>query len=107
MAEQNEDSELGIIRVPIGPAGRRREPAGRGWVVFAGTMLLAAATADAVFGIAALANDDSFSGDELLVGDLTTWGVLFLIAAAIKAGVALMIFARTPLARFWASCWRC
>ncbi len=85
------------MRVPVGPAGRRPEPVGRGWLVFAGTMVLTAATADAVFGIAALANDDSFSADELLFGDLTTWGVLFLIAAAIKAVVALMIFARNPV----------
>ena len=75
MAEQTEHSELGLIRVPVGPAGRRREPAGGGWLVFAGTMVLTAATADAVFGIAALANDDSFSDDEFLFGDLTTWGV--------------------------------
>ena len=85
------------MRVPVGPAGRRREPAGHGWLVFAGTMVLIAATADAVFGIAALANDDSFSDDELLFGDLSTWGVLFLIVAAIKAIVALMIFARNPV----------
>ena len=97
MAEQKEHSELGLMRVPVGPAGRHREPAGRGWLVFAGAMVMTAATADAVFGIAALANDDSFSGDELLLGDLTTWGVLFLIVAAIKAIVALMIFARNPV----------
>ena len=60
-------------------------------------MVLTAATADAFFAIATLANDDSFSGDELLFDDLTTWGVLFLIAAAIKAIVALMIFARNPV----------
>lgn len=97
MAEQKGHSELGLMRVPVGPAGRRREPPGRRWLVFAGAMVLTAATADAVFGIAALANDDSFSGDELLFGDLTTWGVFFLIVAAIKAIVALMIFARNPV----------
>ena len=97
MALPEDNSELGLMRVPVGPAGRRPEPVGRGWLVFAGTMVLTAATADAVFGIAALANDDSFSADELLFGDLTTWGVLFLIAAAIKAVVALMIFARNPV----------
>ena len=100
MAEPTDNSELGIMRVPVGPAGRgarRPEPAGRGWLVFAGTMVLAAATVDAVFGIAALANDDSFSDDELLFGDLTTWGIFFLIAASIKAIVALMIFARNPV----------
>ena len=96
MAEQKEHSELGLLRVPVGPAGRRREPAGTGWLVFAGTMVLTAATADAVFGISALTNADSFSEDELLFGDLTAWGVFFLTVAAIKAIVALMIFARNP-----------
>ena len=100
MAEPKENSELGLMRVPRGPAGRRArrtEPAGGGWLVFAGTMVLIGATADAVFGTAALANDDSFSDDELLFGDLTAWGVCFLLAAAIKAIIALMIFARNPL----------
>ena len=100
MGEPNDNSELGLMRVPVGPAGRqarRPEPAGGGWLTFAGMMVLIAATVDAVFGIAALANDDSFSDDELLFGDLTTWGVFFLIAAAIKAIVAWMIFARNPV----------
>jgi hypothetical protein len=100
MTEPKDNSQRGIMRVPVGPAGRRPEPAGRGWLVFAGSMVLIAATADAVFGIAALANDDSFSDDELLFGDLTTWGVFFLSAAAIKAIVALMIFARNPVGGF-------
>ena len=55
MAEPKDNSELGLMRVPVGPAGRRPEPVGRGWLVFAGTMVLTAATADAVLGIAALA----------------------------------------------------
>jgi hypothetical protein len=100
MAETDDNSELGLMRVPVGPAGqraRRREPVGGGWLVFAGTMVLIAATANAVFGITALAGDDSFSDDELLIGDLSTWGVLFLIVAAIQAIVALMIFARNPV----------
>jgi hypothetical protein len=100
MAETNDNSELGLMRVPVGPAGlneRRRKPAGGGWLVFAGTTVLIAATANAVFGITALTGDDSFSDDDLLIGSLSTWGVLFLIVAAIQAIVALMIFARNPV----------
>ena len=48
MAEPKDNSELGLMRVPVGPAGRRPEPVGRGWLVFAGTMVLTAATADAI-----------------------------------------------------------
>ena len=68
--------------------------------MFAGTTVLIAAAASAAFGIAALSNDDSFSGDELLIGDLTTWGVIFLIAATTQAVIALMIFARNPVGAF-------
>jgi hypothetical protein len=99
MAPPNETG-LGLMRVPVGEAGlraRRSEPAGGGWLLFAGAMVLIAAAIDAVFGITALAGDDAFSADDLLFGDLTTWGVLFLIAAAIKATAALMIFARNPV----------
>jgi len=100
MAEPTEDSQLGIMRVPVGPAGlhaRPREPAGGGWLLFAGAMVLVAATVDAVVGIAALSGEDSFTEDDLLFGDLTAWGIFFLIAAAIQAYVALMIFARNPV----------
>jgi hypothetical protein len=100
MAETDDNSELGLMRVPVGPAGRRarrREPAGGGWLGFAGTMVLIAATANAVFGITALAGADSSSHDDLLISDLATWGVLFLIVAAIQAMVAVMIFARNPV----------
>ena len=100
MAEPTADSQLGIMRVPVGPAGlraRTREPAGGGWLLFAGAMVLVAATVDAVVGIAALSGEDSFTEDDLLFGDLTAWGIFFLIAAAIQAYVALMIFARNPV----------
>jgi hypothetical protein len=100
MVLPQDNSELGLTRVPVGPAGqraRRSEPAGGGWLLFAGTMVLIAATIDAVYGVTALAGDDSFSAEELLLGDLSTWGVFFLIAAATQAAAALMIFARNPV----------
>lgn len=98
MAEPTKFSEPGIMRVPVGPAARRRrKPPGVGWLRFAGTMVLVAATIDGIYGIRALANDDSFSADELLFGDLSTWGVFYLIAAAIQAATALLIFARNPV----------
>lgn len=103
MAQPENKSERGLMRVPVGEAGlnaRRAEPAAGGWLLFAGSMVLIAAIASAVFGIAAVAGDDSFSDDELLVGDLSAWGVFFLIVAAIQAVVALMIFARNPVGAF-------
>ena len=100
MAGLNENSEHGLMRVPVGEAGlraRRAEPAGGGWLIFAGAMVLIAATVNAVFGIAAITGDDSFSEEDLLFGDLTAWGVVFLVVASIQVLVALMIFARSPL----------
>lgn len=100
MVQPEDNSQLGIMRVPVGEAGlraRRSKPAGGGWLVFAGSMVLIAVTATAVFGIAALTADGSFSDDELLIGDLSWWGVLFLIVAAVQAIVALMIFDRNPV----------
>jgi hypothetical protein len=100
MAEPEKFSEPGIMRVPVGPAAlaaRRSKPAGGGWLVFAGTMVLVAATINGIYGITALTRDDSSSADELLFGDLSTWGVFYLIAAAIQAATALLIFARNPV----------
>ena len=88
------------MRVPVGEAGlraRRAEPAGGGWLIFAGAMVLIAASVNAVFGIVAITGDDSFSEEDLLVGDLTAWGVVFLVVASIQVVVALMIFARSPV----------
>jgi hypothetical protein len=69
---------------------------GRGWRKFAGVMFLLAATFNALYGIAALANDDYFAVDELLFGDLSMWGVFYLIVAALQAITALLVFNRNP-----------
>ena len=100
MAQPKKDSELGMIRVPVGPAAlaaRRSEPAGGGWLAFAGTMVLVGAAINCVYGITALTGDDASSADELLFGDLSLWGVFHLVAAAIQAATALLIFARNPV----------
>ncbi|HYH59127.1 MAG TPA: hypothetical protein VD790_07885 [Thermoleophilaceae bacterium] len=65
---------------------------GGGWLVFAGVMFMLAAGFNTIYGIAALVNDDYFAADELLFGDLSTWGILYLVAAAVQAGVTLLLF---------------
>ena len=69
------------------------EEPGGGWLVFAGVMFMVAAGFNTVYGVAALVNDDYFDADELLFGDLSTWGILYLIAAAAQAGVVIGLFA--------------
>ena len=85
----------------VAPAGAasavRPETQGRGWLTFAAVMFLIAATFNTVYGIAALANDDYFAVDELLFGDLSMWGALYLIAAACQAIAAMLLFARSSV----------
>ena len=81
-------------------AGPADEPRGAGWLTFAAVMFLLAATFNAVYGIAALANDDYFAVDELLFGDLSMWGVFYLIAAACQVTAAMLIFAQSSVGAF-------
>jgi hypothetical protein len=97
------EAQVGGTRVPgdgVSPASPavpltdRRETGG-GWLTFAGVMFLIAATFNTVYGISALVNDDYFAVDELLFGDLSMWGVLYLIVAASQVAAALLVFARS------------
>jgi hypothetical protein len=67
---------------------------GAGWLTFAATLFLLAGTLNALYGIAALANDDYFAADELLLGDLSTWGAIYLALAAVQVGAAFLILYR-------------
>lgn len=74
--------------------GRRDRPEpgeGGGWLGFAAVMLLLAAVFNAVYGFAALANDDYFAADELLFGDLSMWGAVYLLFALAQLVAALLI----------------
>jgi hypothetical protein len=68
------------------------EPRGRGFITLAGVMLFIAAAANALWGIAAFANDDYFTADELLFGDLSAWGGVYLAVAAVQLVTAVLIF---------------
>jgi hypothetical protein len=56
-----------------GPAGRS------GLVTFAGILLVIGGAFNLLDGIVALAKDDRFRADELLFGDLSAWGIWWLI----------------------------
>jgi hypothetical protein len=73
---------------------QRQQPAsraGHGWLAFAGIMFIAAAAVSALWGVAALANDDHFAVDELLFADLSLWGVIYLAFAALCAVTGFLI----------------
>jgi hypothetical protein len=74
-------------------AHRVRE--GEGWLTFAAVLLLLAGCLNALYGIAALVNDDYFAVDELLFGDLSLWGVIYLAFAVAQIAAALLIMARS------------
>lgn len=89
-------------RTDVGRADVRRgdRPAsdeGGGWLAFAAVMFLLAAVTNAVYGFAALANDDYFAADELLFGDLSMWGAIYLAFAVAQLAAALLIARRSPV----------
>jgi hypothetical protein len=61
------DGVSAVRRATRAACGAKRP--GRGWLSFAVVMFLIAATFNTVHGIAAIANDDHFTADELLFGD--------------------------------------
>lgn len=77
-----------------------REPAepreGGGWLAFAAVMFLLAAVFNATYGLAALTDDDYFAADELLFGDLSMWGAIFLAFAAAQLIAVLLIVGGRP-----------
>lgn len=85
---------------PSTPRTARGETEGGGWLTFAAVLFLLAATFNTIYGIAALANDDYFAVDELLFGDLSMWGALYLLVAACQAAAAFLIFARSAVGAF-------
>jgi hypothetical protein len=72
----------------------RRAVEGGGWLTFAAVIFLIAAAFNTLYGLAALVNDDYFAVDELLFGDLSMWGVIYLIFAAAQLATALFIISR-------------
>ena len=62
-----------------------------GWAVFAGVLFLLVGIFHLMWGVAALVNDDNFVSDELLFGDLTLWGLLYLAIGLAQLGTAYLI----------------
>jgi hypothetical protein len=73
-----------------------------GWVTFAAVLFILVGAFNLLDGIVALVNDDYFSADELLFGDLSAWGVWWLIVGTAQAGTGLAMLARTSLSLVFA-----
>jgi hypothetical protein len=69
-------------------------PKGAGWVLFAGIMLMVAATLDVIWGIAAVAGSGFFvaGADYILITSLATWGWIAIGFGALQFLAALSIW---------------
>ena len=76
-----------------------RQPTG--WTVFAGALLLIVGSLDALWGLAAILNDDVVfvGGQGVLIADVTTWGWIHLILGSIVAATGMGLFAGAEWAR--------
>src|SRR3954454_21754235 len=68
-----------------------------GMVTFAGVLFLIVGAFNLLDGVVALVNDKYFVADELLFGDLSAWGVWFLICGTGQALTGWALLARRPL----------
>ena len=79
-----------------------RQPTG--WTVFAGVVLFMVGSLDALWGLAAILNDQIVivGGRGAILADITTWGWVHLILGSIMALTGLGLFAGSTGAR-WAA----
>jgi hypothetical protein len=83
---------------------RRDERQPTGWTVFAGVVLLIVGSLDALYGLAAILNNEVVivGGNGVIIADVTTWGWVHLVLGSIVALTGLGLFAGNPSAR-WAA----
>jgi hypothetical protein len=72
--------------------GTNRESVGAGGgTVFAFVVLAVAGVLNVIWGLVAIGQDDYFRVDELVFGDLTAWGVAYLIIGVMQVVAAVLI----------------
>ena len=75
-------------------ASESRSGGGSGWAAFAGVMLFIVGSLDALWGLAAILNDNVVivGGRGAIIADVTTWGWIHLILGSIVAltGIGLL-----------------
>lgn len=79
-----------------------RQPTG--WTVFAGTVMLILGSLDALYGLAAILNNEIIlvGGHGVILADITTWGWIHLILGSLVAATGLGLFMAASAAR-WAA----
>ena len=71
--------------------GGRGSERGENWATFVVVLFIVLGIFNIVDGIAALANDDYFHVDELLFGDLSLWGTIYLVVGAVQLLTAYLV----------------
>lgn len=76
-----------------------RQPTG--WAVFAGVLLLIVGSLDALYGLAAILNNEVVivGGQGVIIANITTWGWIHFILGSLIAATGLGLFAGTEWAR--------
>ena len=79
---------------------QERQPTG--WTVFAGALMLIVGSLDALYGLAAILNNEVVivGGQGVIIADITTWGWIHLILGSIVAAAGLGLFAAATSARW-------
>jgi len=84
-----------------GESRYEEEPAGGGWVAFAGIMIAIVGVLNIIYGIAAISNSHFFvRNTTYILSDLNTWGWVLLITGIIQFGAAVAIFGRVEWGRW-------
>ena len=65
-----------------------------GMLTFAGIMLILVGSFNLLDGVAALAKDDAFRGDQLLFGDLSAWGIWWLFIGLLLLWAGFQVVGR-------------
>ena len=84
---------MNATRVPA------RQPSG--WTVFTGMILLVVGSLNALYGLAAILNDEVVvvGGHGVIWADITLWGWIHFLLGLAVAGTGLMLFTGNPAAR--------
>jgi hypothetical protein len=77
-----------------------RQPTG--WTLFAGAVMLIVGSLDALYGLAAILNNEVVivGGQGVIIADVTTWGWIHLILGSLVAATGLGLLAAAESARF-------
>ena len=74
---------------------------GRGWILFAGTMLLLVGCLNLIYGIAAISNSTFFVNDiKYVFGNLNTWGWVMTVVGAAQILISYGVFTLTEWGRW-------